>query len=104
MNATYTPAPLDTSGVTLSPELLELTERIAANVHDVWAAGRIADGWRYGATRDDARKLHPCLVPYDELSESEKMYDRNTAIETLKMVLLFGFSIERSDHDHAAKK
>ena len=104
MNTPYTPAPADTSAITLSPELLELTERVAANVHDVWAAARIAAGWQYGPTRDDAKKLHPCLVPYGELPESEKTYDRNTAVETLKMVLLFGFKIERSDHDRVAKK
>ena len=96
MSTTYTPVPVDTSAVTLSPELLELTERIAANVHDVWAATRIADGWQYGSTRDDARKLHPCLVPYDDLPESEKEYDRNTAIETLKLIMKLGFKIENT--------
>ena len=93
MNNTYTPAPLDTAGVELSPELLELTERIAANVHDVWAAARIAGGWQYGPARDDTRKLHPCLVPYDELTESEKEYDRKTAVETLKLIVKLGFKI-----------
>ncbi|MDR1114812.1 MAG: Ryanodine receptor Ryr [Tannerella sp.] len=93
---TYNPQPVDTSGIELSPALLELTERIAANVHEVWSAGRIADGWQYGAARDDARKLHPCLVPYDELPESEKEYDRNTAMETLKVIQKFGFEIHSS--------
>ncbi|MDR1221484.1 MAG: Ryanodine receptor Ryr [Tannerella sp.] len=92
---TYNPQPVDTSGIELSPALLELTERIAANVHEVWSAGRIANGWQYGATRDDARKLHPCLVPYDELSESEKEYDRNTAMETLKVIQTLGFEVKR---------
>ena len=95
MSATYTPKPMDTSGIKLSPELLELTERIAANVHDVWASSRIADGWQYGSIRDDVRKLHPCLVPYDELPENEKQYDRNTAMETLKVIRMLGFKIER---------
>jgi len=90
----YTPRPLDTSAVRLSPALLELTEQIAANVHEVWAQQRIADGWRYGMERNDERKEHPCLVPYDELPDSEKQYDRNTAIETLKAIKLLGFEIE----------
>ena len=90
---TYSPCPVDTSGVGLSPELLELTEQIAANVHDVWAAGRIAEGWKYGKERDDERKEHPFLVSYNELPESEKEFDRNTAMETLKVIGLLGFEI-----------
>jgi ryanodine receptor 2 len=91
----YTPKTIETGDVELSPELLLLTERIAANVHDVWAAGRIADGWRHGETRNDVRKLHPCLVPYEELPESEKEYDRKTAMETLKVIKKMGFRIEK---------
>jgi ryanodine receptor 2 len=79
----------------LSPELLLLTEQIAANVHDVWAAGRIADGWQYGETHYDVRKLHPCLVPYEELPENEKEYDRKTAMETLKLIKKLEFKIEK---------
>ena len=93
-NLSYTPRPLDTSAILLSPALLELTEQIAANVHEVWAQQRIADGWRYGKERNDERKEHPCLVPYDELPDSEKQYDRNTAMETLKVIKLLGFEIE----------
>jgi ryanodine receptor 2 len=91
----YIPKPIKTDDMELSSELLLLTEQIAANVHDVWAAGRIADGWRYGETRDDVRKLHPCLVPYEELPESEKEYDRKTATETLKLIQKLGFKIEK---------
>ena len=91
----YTPKPVNTSEIKLSDNLLELTERIAENVHDVWAAGRIADGWTYGETRNDAEKKHPCLIPYDALSESEKEYDRNTALETLKLIVALGYKIEK---------
>jgi len=93
MNSMYIPQPIDTSGIRLSPELLELTEHIAANVHEVWAASRIAEGWQYGETRDEVRKLHPCLVSYDELPEIEKEYDRNTAMQTLKLIQKMGFRI-----------
>jgi ryanodine receptor 2 len=89
----YIPQPIDTSDIRLSEDLLRLTEQIAANVHDIWSAGRIAEGWQYGETRDDVRKLHPCLVPYDELPENEKEYDRNTAMETLKTIILLEFNI-----------
>ena len=89
----YTPRPIDTTAIKLPTELEPLVEQMAKNVHEVWAAGRIADGWKYGATRDDEAKTHPCLVPYEELPEYEKEYDRNTAISTLKFILAQGFSI-----------
>ena len=95
MNKTYTPTPADTSNVQLSEELMQLTEEMARNVHDVWAAGRIAEGWTWGPERNDARKENPCLVPYEKLPDSEMEYDRNTAIETLKLILSLGYKIER---------
>lgn len=91
----YDPKPMDTGGVALPEELLALTEQIAENVHDVWAAGRIAEGWTYGQTRDTEKKTTPLLVPYGELPESEKQYDRNTALETIRLILKMGYRIER---------
>lgn len=91
----YTPKPIDTKDVVLVPELLELTEQIAENVHENWAAGRLKEGWTYGEKRDDVKKTTPCLVPYDELPESEKEYDRNTAIETLKLIVALGYRISK---------
>lgn len=90
---TYQPQPINTVDVELSAELKALTEQLAENVHEVWSAGRIADGWKYGETRDDARKLHPCLVPYNQLPESEKEYDRNTAMQTIKTIIKLGYKI-----------
>ena len=91
----YMPQPVDTSMVELTKELLQLTEVMASNVHDIWARGRMAEGWTWGPKRDDARKEHPCLVPYSELPDSEKEYDRNTAIETMKLILSLGYRIEK---------
>lgn len=91
----YQPKPLDTSKVVLPKELLDLTEKIAENVHDTWAKGRIVAGWTYGPKRDDEKKTTPCLVPYDQLSEEEKAYDRNTALETLKVITLLGYQIQK---------
>lgn len=91
----YTPKPMNTDGVTLPDTLLSLTEQIAENVHEIWAAGRIAEGWVYGEVRDDARKTTPCLVPYAELPESEKEYDRRTAMETLKLIVALGYTVEK---------
>lgn len=91
----YTPTPIDTSRVKLSPEILALTERLAQNSHDIWAAQRLSEGWQLGSGRDDDRKLHPCLIPYDDLPESEKEYDRLTALQTLRAILALGFTIQR---------
>lgn len=93
----YNPRPVDTSDVTLPKELLALSEKIAENVHDVWAAGRIAEGWVYGEKKDAERKTTPLLIPYDELPESEKDYDRNTAFETLKLIVKMGYTISKKD-------
>ena len=90
---TYQPHPLSTEGVELPPELLALTERLAENSHDLWAAQRLGQGWRHGPQRDDAQKLHPCLVPYGQLPESEKEYDRIAALGTLKTILRLGYRI-----------
>ena len=92
---TYTPNPISTDDVELDEVLLELTEKLAENVHDMWALGRINDGWRYGEKRDDAAKTHPCLVPYSQLPDSEKEYDRNTAMSTLKLIVKLGYKIEK---------
>ncbi len=89
----YEPRPLDTSAVELPASLHGLLERLAENAHDVWAVTRIAQGWSCGPHRDDANKKHPCLVPYSELPESEKEYDRNTAVETLKAILALGYTV-----------
>ena len=89
----YNPKPIDTSDVVLSDDLLELTEKIAENVHDVWAVGRIEQGWTYGEVRNDEQKTTPCLVPYSDLPESEKKYDCNTALETLKLIIKLGYKI-----------
>jgi len=90
----YTPNPIDTSHIQLSDDIMALSERLAKNTHEVWSAGRIAEGWVYGKKRDDTLKQHPCLVPYEDLPESEKSYDRATTLETLKVILSLGYSIE----------
>lgn len=89
----YTPQPIDTSDTELPDELNALAEMIAKNVHEVWAANRMAEGWTCGEERNDVAKKHPCLVPYEELPEAEKEYDRNTAFETLRLITKLGFRI-----------
>ena len=65
---TYTPQPIDTTGVELPKELEQLVEKMSKNVHEVWAETR---------------------------PEEEKEYDRNTSIGTLKLIMKLGFKISQ---------
>ena len=91
----YTPQSVDTTDVKLPEELEQLVEQMSKNVHEVWAETRLSQGWTYGDQRNDELKTHPCLVPYEELPEDEKEYDRNTSIGTLKLIMKLGFKISR---------
>jgi len=91
---TYIPKPIDTSKVTLPDDLLDLTERLAENTHELWAKQRMSEGWTWGPERDDKARKHPDLVPYKDLPESEKQYDRMTAMETLKVIVGLGYGVE----------
>lgn len=90
---TYIPKPIDLSDVELPEELTELREAIAENAHEVWATERQAQGWTYGPQRDDNKKQTPCMVPYSQLPESEKKFDRDMAMDTLKLLKKLGYDI-----------
>ena len=83
--------------IQLPKELEYLVEEMAKNVHEVWSKTRIEQGWTYGKKRDDVLKQHPCLVPYEELPEEEKVYDRNSSVETLKLIMKLGFKISKDE-------
>jgi hypothetical protein len=91
----YDPKTINTSDVTLSSDLEELIERLAQNNHDHWSRRRMDEGWRYGRQRDDDRKEHPNLIPYERLRESEKEYDRKTVIEALKAIIALGYKVKK---------
>jgi hypothetical protein len=92
----YKPRPIDTHHVVLPEPVVQLTERLAENAHDLWAEQRLDDGWRLGPRRDDARKEHPGLVAYAELPDAERAYDRRNAMETLKAIIALGYQITSS--------
>lgn len=97
MKEKYIPRPVDTRDINLPAEMIPLIEEMARNVHEIWAKNRIDEGWIYGSERSDTKKTHPCLVPYDELPESEKEYDRATSQETLKLIMKLGFEISKNE-------
>ena len=91
----YRPKPLDLTDVLLDDDLLDLTEAIAENTHEVWALERKREGWSYGPRRDDTLKQNPDMVPYSDLPESEKEYDRKTAFDALRLAKKLGFNVSR---------
>ena len=93
--ANYIPAPIDLSDVVLPDSLLELTEAIAENTHEVWSQNRLSNGWTYGPKRNDAKLKHPDLIPYADLPEVEKEFDRATAINAIKLIVKLGYRIEK---------
>jgi len=93
----YQPSPVDTSSVKLPDTLLALTETIARNTHEVWAHKRMEEGWRYGERRDDVKKLHPNLIPYEQLAEEDKDYDRATAMNAIRLMVRLGYTITSPD-------
>ena len=92
----YNPKPIDTSKIKLNKEVLTLTELLAKNAHDIWAQQRMSEGWVLGQKRNDSKKEHPNLIPYEELQESEKDYDRNMVLMTLKAILALGYCVEKT--------
>ena len=95
MKKNYVPKPMDTSDISLPEDLNVLIEQMAKNVHEVWAKSRLEQGWTYGEERNDVLKTHPCLIPYEELPQIEKDYDRDTALGTLKLINKLGFKITK---------
>lgn len=96
--STYIPKPIDLSDVELTEDLNELREAIAENAHEIWAENRQKEGWTYGPERNDELKQNPDMVPYSQLPEGEKEYDREMAMKTIKLLLKLGYDlIKRED-------
>ena len=98
MNKEYYPNPIDTSKIKLDDDILELAEILAKNTHDVWAKGKLKEGWKYGLKTDPELKEHSSLIEYEDLSEEQKDYDRNTSIETLKVLIALGYEIIKKEN------
>ena len=98
MAADYEPKPITTEHIVLSDEILELVELLAENAHDIWASERLRDGWTFGPERDDTKRQHPCLVPYAQLPDPDRDYDRTMVIGSIGAILALGFTIS---HTHS---
>ena len=89
----YIPKSIDLSDVELTEDLNDLREAIAENAHEIWAENRQMEGWSYGPQRDDYLKQTPDMVPYSQLPESEKEYDREMAMKTIKLLKKLGYDL-----------
>lgn len=94
----YIPKPIDISDVELTDDLNELQEAIAENAHEIWAASRQEEGWTYGKERNDRLKQTPDMVPYSQLPDSEKEYDREMAMKTIKLLKKLGYDLVKYKH------
>lgn len=70
--------------ITLPGYVETIKDKLAENIHEMWAMNKIEAGWQWGDYRDDIRHIHPCLVPFDKLPMAEKKYDSQLAVQTLK--------------------
>lgn len=93
----YIPTPIDLSDVELPEELYELQEAMAENTHEVWAAKRKSEGWTYGPRRNGVLKQTPDMIPYSQLPDSEKSYDRETAMNAIKLLIKLGYKITKEE-------
>ena len=100
---TYTPKPIDLSDVELTEDLNDLRETIAENAHEIWAENRQAEGWTYGPQRDDQLKQTPDMIPYSKLPESEKEYDREMAMKTIKLLKKLGYDLIKREETELYK-
>ena len=91
--STYHPSPINLTGVQLSEDLKRLGEELAENAHDVWALERQSEGWTYGPKRDDHKLQTPDMIPYAQLPDTEKQYDRLMATETIRLLIAKGYKI-----------
>nr|XP_055030657.1 ryanodine receptor 1b isoform X5 [Misgurnus anguillicaudatus] len=96
-HTSFTPCPVDTAQIVLPPHLERIREKLAENIHELWAVTRIEQGWTYGIFRDDNKKLHPCLVDFQSLPEPERNYNLQMSGETLKTLLALGCHVGMGD-------
>ncbi|XP_055904499.1 ryanodine receptor isoform X10 [Eupeodes corollae] len=89
----FVPNPVDTSGVSLPSSVDSIKEKLAENIHEMWALNKIESGWSWGEHRDDYHRIHPCLTQFEKLPPAEKRYDSQLAVQTLKTIISLGYYI-----------
>ncbi|KAH9493479.1 Ryanodine receptor 2 [Dermatophagoides farinae] len=99
----YKPAPMDLSQIELTAKMNTLVDLLAENTHNVWAKERISQGWTYGRLEDHLMRRSPHLVPYKLVDDVIKKANRDTATETVKTLIAYGYNLEPPSGDAAAE-
>uniref|UniRef100_K3WV29 Protein kinase domain-containing protein n=1 Tax=Globisporangium ultimum (strain ATCC 200006 / CBS 805.95 / DAOM BR144) TaxID=431595 RepID=K3WV29_GLOUD len=105
--ASYIPRPIVVDDTLALPRwLLKDTELLAAQLHYDWCCAKYVHGWKYGAVRDDAALVHPCLMPMRELAKDEQEKNARCVIETMKCVVALGCHLRqpKSSKTSAARR
>eukprot|EP00002_Diphylleia_rotans_P030318 TRINITY_DN621_c0_g3_i1.p1 TRINITY_DN621_c0_g3~~TRINITY_DN621_c0_g3_i1.p1 ORF type:complete len:392 (-),score=109.13 TRINITY_DN621_c0_g3_i1:148-1323(-) len=90
----YNPKSINTSDIDLS-RFASMADEMAEYIHDVWTKSKLDDGWRFAPVRDNQQKHHHNMVPYNELKQDDKNYDIKMAEKTIKLILYFGYNIDK---------
>jgi len=72
---------------------------MAAREHGRWTIERLGDGWRYGKSRDNEKKLHPNIVHWKDLDEATRDWDRNAILAWPKNLAKQGWIIVKTNED-----
>ena len=94
-NGNYVPNPINVDDIVLPEKIAELTEYIAENTHEEWAKQRFKEGWTFAPKTNKKLKQSFDLIPYCELLDSEKEYDRKMAMNTLRVLYKIGYRLEK---------
>ncbi|XP_069162577.1 ryanodine receptor-like [Procambarus clarkii] len=87
--------------VSLTSKLEELVDQLAENTHNIWARERILQGWTYGLNEDPVMHRSPHLVSYGNVDDAIKKANRDTASETIRTLLVYGYILEAPTGDQA---
>ncbi|WKY11480.1 hypothetical protein Q1695_003218 [Nippostrongylus brasiliensis] len=89
----FVPQPIDISNTILHHHALEIHTKFAENLHELWAMRKIELGWSYGEVRSETQRKHPCLTSFDRLPSTEKQYNINLALDTMKTIEALGYHL-----------
>eukprot|EP00002_Diphylleia_rotans_P021370 TRINITY_DN4160_c0_g1_i4.p1 TRINITY_DN4160_c0_g1~~TRINITY_DN4160_c0_g1_i4.p1 ORF type:complete len:1093 (+),score=211.13 TRINITY_DN4160_c0_g1_i4:154-3432(+) len=99
----YNPRIMNIAGINID-FIKDLIDVIAEHVHDQWTLTKLNDGWKYDPVRDNGKKQHPMMVPYKDLTENEKSYDKNMAKQSIRLIVSLGYTIKKTGSMYTKRK
>ncbi|ESO90186.1 hypothetical protein LOTGIDRAFT_123762 [Lottia gigantea] len=89
----FVPSPVTTGRIQLPAYIENVRDKLAENLHELWAMSKIEQGWSYGEERNPTNKKNPSLTAFERLPMSEKKYVITVAFETLRTLIALGYHI-----------